>query len=96
MSWIPGFHMRTDSVANPDANLYLVHLHRLDYDACRERHVARRQLPWNQHDFEKGWALYNRIVDDREFDNWFYRDLVTPGAPPFELERVPQHWRGAF
>ena len=96
MSWIPGFHMRSDSAANPDANLYLVHLHRLDYHACRQRHLSRRKLPWNQLDFERGWALYNRIVDDEEFDRWFYRDLVTPGQPPFELERVPPYWSGAF
>jgi Glycosyl transferase family 2 len=96
MNWIPGFHSRIDSATNPDPNLYLVHLHRLDYDACRERHRSRSELSWNQHDFEKGWALYNRIVDDREFDRWFYRDLLTPGQPPFELARVPRHWRGAL
>jgi Glycosyl transferase family 2 len=96
MDWIPGFHTRTDSASNPDPNLYLVHLHRLDYDTCRERHQSRRQLQWNQHDFENGWALYNRIVEEEQFDRWFYHDLIRPGTPPFKLLRVPDHWKGTF
>jgi glycosyl transferase family 2 len=96
MHWIPGFHSRTDAQSNPDENLYLVHLHRVDYDACLLRHERRRQLAWNQHDFDKGWALYNRIVDEEEFERWFYLDMVTAGTPRFELERIPEHWRSAF
>jgi hypothetical protein len=96
MEWIPGFHSRTDGATNDDPNLYLVHLHRLDYEACRERHQLRRGMSWNDDDYEKGWALYNRIVEEREFDRWFYRDVITPGSPLFELERIPPHWHGAF
>jgi hypothetical protein len=96
MHWIPGFHTRTDARSNPDENLYLVHLHRLDYDACRERHERRSQLAWNQRDYENGWALYNRIIEEDEFDNWFYLDMITPGTPRFVLERIPHHWEKAF
>jgi hypothetical protein len=96
MEWIPGFHTRPDSRTNHDDNLYLVHLHRMDYDACLERHRRRRRVQWNKRDFDEGWATYNRIIDEEEFDRWFYYDLVTAGTPRFELEPIPGHWKRAF
>ena len=56
MDWLPGFHHRADGQVNPDPNLYLIHLHRMDFDICRERHRGRRGRAWNEADLGEGWA----------------------------------------
>jgi hypothetical protein len=96
MHWAPGFHTRIDEETNPDPALYLVHLHRLDYCACRARHETRESRQWNNRDLYRGWAFHNRIVAEDEFDQWFYRGLPDPETPLLPRTRIPAHWRGAF
>lgn len=45
--WQSGFH-DTDNYENPifDPELYLIHLHGVDYNTCVERHLKRSRLPW--------------------------------------------------
>ena len=74
MSWEPGFHMRSDGQLNLDPDLYLVHLHRMDYEICLARHRWRRERSWNQRDLDAGWAVHNRITEEEEFERWFYED----------------------
>lgn len=96
MNWIPGFHSRTDRQTNPDPDLYLIHLHRLDYDICKQRHRERRKQQWNQLDLDEGWAMHNRFVDDELFSRWFYTSMFEPGNPVFPRAPIPPYWRGLF
>jgi hypothetical protein len=92
MEWFPGFHLRRDGGYQPDPNLYLIHLHRMDFDLCLERHRARRRIPWNQTDLDSGWAVHNRIVDEQEFTRWFYEESGMSGVP-IETEPIPEVWK---
>jgi hypothetical protein len=93
MVWKPGFHGRADNQTNIDPDLYMIHLHRMDYDLCRERHRARSLRRWNERDESEGWAVHNRLADGEEFDHWFESDSGFVGIP-MAFERIPSEWRG--
>jgi hypothetical protein len=91
--WSPGFHGRTDGKYNLDPDLRMIHLHRMDYEVCRERHRTRSRRRWAWRDAWRGWAAHNRIVDGQEFERWFYEDAYFER---FEIkpERIPERWHG--
>jgi hypothetical protein len=95
MSWRPGFHGRSDFQYNSDPDLRLIHLHRMDYGICLQRHRTRRRRPWAELDARLGWASHNRIIDDGEFARWFYSDSGFEG---FEIqpEEIQPTWHGLF
>jgi hypothetical protein len=95
MQWKPGFHRGIDGSMRPDPDLYLIHLHRMDYEICLARHELRREREWNEHDVSEGWAQHNRITEDTEFRRWFYEDSNTFWSK-VEIEPIPPEWRGVF
>lgn len=97
MRWTPGFHSSADGRSNWEPDLRLIHLHRMDYELCRERHRARLARDWNRRDLEQGWATYNRIVEDEAFERWFYEDSsFEEKGIRIVLEQIPASWRGLF
>lgn len=95
LHWRTGFHGRADFHCAYDPDLRLVHLHRMDYELCRERHRTRSRRPWAANDAQKGWASHNRIVEDEAFDHWFFHDSSFPDIP-LVPEAIPADWRGRF
>lgn len=95
ISWVPGFHRTDDLTMRTDPDLYLIHLHRMDYAICLDRHRYRRGREWNEDDVELGWASHNRIAGDAEFARWFYEDSNTEWND-LVIERVPPTWAGLF
>jgi hypothetical protein len=97
MSWVPGFHKKADGEFNYDPDLRLIHLHRMDFDICRQRHRLRKARAWNERDMAEGWARHNRAVEDEEFARWFYEDSsAEESGIEILLERIPERWRGLF
>ena len=92
MLWHGGLHARVDGLTREDPSLYLIHLHRMDYDICLSRHCQRTSQPWNQHDLDRGWGYQNRIIEPAHFHRWFYQD--SSGGVPINVERIPEYWRG--
>ena len=93
LQWSQGFHGEYGAPdAPPDPDLMLIHLHRIDYDWCLERHRRSAARDWNAEDCEAGAGVQNRIVDPAAFEEWFRRgpDL---DAPP---ELIPAHVRGVL
>ena len=93
LQWSQGFHGEYGAPdAPPDPDLMLIHLHRIDYDWCLERHRRSAARDWSAEDRDAGAGLQNRIVDPAEFEEWFRRgpDL---DAPP---ELIPAHIRGVL
>jgi glycosyl transferase family 2 len=95
MRWKPGFHGREDFAFNLDPDLRMIHLHRMDYDLCLERHRTRNRRPWAKEDADQGWAVHNQIVDEREFERWFYEDSCFAGIE-IDPEPIRPSWRGVF
>lgn len=90
--WVPGFHQRVDGRFNPDPDLRLIHLHRLDFEICRQRHSARSAMSRNQLDIDAGWSAHNLITEGEEFERWFYADSSSIGVD-LVPELVPAPWR---
>lgn len=95
MDWRPGFHGRKDFQTSIDPDLRLIHLHRMDYDICMQRHRTRRRKAWAHEDQAQSWAVHNQIVDPAEFEDWFYNDSAFKGFPP-KPEEIRSNWFGAF
>lgn len=97
MHWVPGLHARSDYQTARDENLYLVHLHRLDHDECRRRHLIRSAMDWHDQDISENWGTHNLITAEDEFDRWFYgsRTAFVEGwlDNPIEWEEIPSRFR---
>lgn len=93
MEWIPGFHTLVDPTKlYLDPNLYLVHLHRMDYEQCRARHTTRRRRDWNADDMRRGYAAYNLLDEGDEFHRWFTGEKNALDESPMVIERIPDRW----
>jgi predicted O-methyltransferase YrrM len=95
MPWTGGFHGRTDGLTRDDPRLFLVHLHRVDFDRCLARHRQRVARPWVPEQVAGGWGRQNRITDLEAFRTWFFTDSSWPGTP-VAVEDIPGRWRTAF
>ena len=94
MFWHGGMHHRVDGQTHEDPNLYLLHLHRMDYDICLARHQQRMAQPWNKRDVDENWGYQNRIVDTEQFHHWFYNDSCS--NIPIQIESIPDYWKGVI
>lgn len=95
MDWQVGFHGRTDNRYNLDPDLRLIHLHRMDYGLCRERHQLREARAWAALDDENEWSIHNKITDEAEFERWFYEDSCFEDLD-INVEEIPETWRDVF
>lgn len=92
MLWHGGFHDRCDHAENKDPDLHLIHLHRMDYDLCWQRHRERDRYPRNQGDLDRGWVYQNQVTETDAFSRWFHHDAGSGAA--VEPQAIPAHWRG--
>jgi hypothetical protein len=92
MHWHGGLHTRVDGQICEDPSLYLIHLHRVDYEICLDRHRQRISIPWNQRDLDENWGYQNRITEERQFEHWFYNDSSC--GSPIHAELIPSQWKG--
>jgi hypothetical protein len=93
ISWEPGFHSRVDGEMRLDPDLYLIHLHRLDYELALARHRRWTDRTWETEDLEQGWGTHNRVVDEADFERWFYEESAFERIE-MNVERIPQYWKG--
>jgi len=96
LEWISGFHGLADARFNMDPNLYLIHLHRLDYAQCKRRHHLRRNLTWAEDDLARNYAVHNLVHEGDEFDRWFATEKNGLDDTPMTTEPIPDFWRDAF
>jgi hypothetical protein len=88
LSWGVGFHKEYNaSDAHPDPELYLIHLHRVDYGLCLDRHRSAASRNWNEADRQHRLGWQSRVVDSDEFRDWFFHGPDLDGSP----EPIPDH-----
>lgn len=77
VTWERGFHLASSHRRiKADPNLFLIHLHRLDYDACVARHRKSAAATWNERDLAEGHGMQNRLTDQSaDFLKWYYRGV---------------------
>lgn len=97
MSWKPGFHKRADEAFEWDPDLVLVHLHRVDYEICKQRHRIRSRRPWAEPDQAQAMASHNKLVEGEAFDRWFFSATGwEEQGIAMLVERIPASWREVF
>ena len=97
MSWVPGFHHRSDRRLNYDPDLRLIHLHRMDYEICRARHLSRRERAWSELDHEQGTGVHNWPSAEGDFERWFYENSgFEEDGVHIVVEPIPEEWKGLF
>jgi hypothetical protein len=94
LSWVHGFHTRKDNLRKPDPSLRLIHLHRMDYEICLNRHRARQRREFAAADIATGRGYHDRIFEDEAFERWFYEDSCFERfGIHIEPEPIPERWR---
>ncbi len=97
MSWVPGFHHRTDGQLNYDPDLRLIHLHRMDYELCRARHRLAPGPCLERAGSRAGLGVSNRTAEEGDFERWFYEDSgFEDDGVHIAVERIPESFRGLF
>jgi hypothetical protein len=92
MDWHGGMHSTRAGADLPDERLFLLHLHRMDFELCLERHKARTAMTWDARNLSKGFGYQNLIVEPEAFERWFYEDSTDPEVP-VAPEQIPDKWR---
>jgi hypothetical protein len=93
LAWSTGQHREANVPdGDPDPGLYLVHLHRVDYRYCLERHRAAADRDWNDADLRDGLGPQNRLIDSDAFREWFFHGDDLDG----DREPIPDEVRGAL
>ncbi len=93
--WEPGFHRRADGHFKVDPDLLMVHLHRVDYETCLNRHLNWKKRKWSKRRIEQGWGSHNAITEEREFQEWYFESTGFKGFPIL-IQEIPEIWKGAF
>lgn len=89
--WMQGFHNANIEPAYFWPGLWLIHTHRQNYAACRQRHKETAARKWSQKDIATGAGAHNRIQTDAEFEAWFYRhDGPVVELPEAVLKQLPR------
>ena len=92
LPWSLGFHRlrpRKKKLPAPDSELLLLHLHRIDYDTCRDKTLENAARHWSPRDVEDGLGYQNRIVDQTQFEHWFYTEFHDK---LHAIEPIPKAW----
>jgi hypothetical protein len=95
--WNVGFHLEYNAPdVERDPDLYLIHLHRVDYEYCLERHRAVVERDWYEADRRRDLGSHYRVVDPDEFREWFFHgnDLQGIALEGAERALIPDRIRG--
>jgi hypothetical protein len=94
LDWHNGFHGAVGVPPSPetvDHRLLLLHLHRVDFGYCLERHRAAAARTWSESDVAIGAGYQNRIVDEEALRAWFHTEDTMGGR--LTVHPLPGHWR---
>ncbi len=95
LRWNPGFHGRSDYQFNLDPDLRMIHLHRMDFDICLERHRVRSRRAWAEQDAKRAGPSTTRSSTTSTFRHWFYEDSCVEHLE-IQLEPIPEPGEGLF
>jgi len=85
LDWIEGFHSAANCRETSD-DLYLVHLHRFDYQLALKKNEENLKLTWSEKDVRKGRGWQNRLLG-KDFDKFFYEYGIG------RIEQIPDELR---
>ncbi len=81
LNWEIGFHSATNIKERRDNNLWLLHLHRMDFDMSWKKHQQIRNWKWDVSQYKDNTISNNFRIEDIETFKRFFR------PPGFKKER---------
>lgn len=73
VKWIPGWHGCAQG-GEVDGNLWLIHLHRMDYEIAKKHWMARQKVQWDADAEKRKLSWQNHFPTEEEFREWFYTE----------------------
>ena len=71
LKWCYGYH-RAEPVFEPNGDLFLYHLHKMNFDEAYAKNLRWAQQPWDSVAIAGRHSWQNQITDRDEFTRWFY------------------------
>jgi len=90
LHWEVGFHHANGNI-EVDENLYLIHLHRLDYNFCKKHTEEKSKYRTSKEIIEKVFGYQNRLINN-EFEKWFTSMNGALGP----IEKIPEKFNKIF
>jgi len=87
INWEPGFHS-ADKYIKIDSELFLIHLHKLDYELCKNITAQRSKRRRDKLDLTLNFGYHNRLIGN-DFDKWFSSMNDANGS----LEIIPKKFQ---
>ena len=73
VNWKAGWHSCKQG-GKKDSSLWLVHLHRMDYEIARKHWFARKKAKWDHDAIARRQSWQNSIPTEEEFREWFHTE----------------------
>lgn len=91
LDWKKGLHFLNDwSKLVLDEDLYLVHLHRLDYNVVKEKRESFDKEVWGG----KGDESFQHKLRGEELKHWFFNPpIMTPNKTEHLVEEIPERFK---
>ena len=88
--WHYGFHWLRNWVKQPcDPHLILLHLHKIDYDMCVNKHKEQASRKWSEPDKRGNVGTHNLMSDGPAFKRWYFSGFTFQGEGS-DLVKYPE------
>ena len=82
LQWTHGFHSYVgenleNKIERTDAGLFLVHMHKHDYNTTIERHIKWSKLEWSEDTIKNRHNYHYMEKSKRKIDEWYYRPVLN-------------------
>ena len=98
-SWVIGNHYAYGKeLENPDSDLLLIHLHRIDYDNYKKKYFVVDERIKTDKDFMNLYKGYPLFWQEKDLDVYFdsFNSNEQWGAKPAIVENIPDVYKGVF
>lgn len=81
LDWVIGFHVfringeLINTSANVDPNLFLIHLHKHDYETTINRHFEVSKMKWSKKTIDRDYNKHYRIKDISKIKEWYFDSI---------------------
>ena len=79
LDWTIGLHtvVGVDKESSIDEDLYLIHLHRFDFNTCMKRHLSWAEMDWSDDTVKNNWNYHYRTHDRKKLQDWYFEPMQT-------------------
>lgn len=82
LDWRIGFHLfylngeKVDRKKYVDDDLFLIHLHKHDFESTINRHFEISQMKWSENTIKEGYNSHYRTQDIKKIKEWYFESIL--------------------